>query len=160
VSRRSTRRRGRPSENRRIERLFESEAMSVITDTILILLGVAVLLFIGFAISCILQIRQTVKGMTLTLRIVNENLPAIMRNLEAITTRISRMSATMDGCLDDLSLMMKKMKALMILFGGLEEIVRRRVHLPFAPALRTYLAVSKGVRVFLSHLLSERRKGC
>lgn len=131
--------------------------MTVMTDTLLILLGVVFLLFVGFSIPCILQIWRTAKGMALTLRIFNENLPVIMKNLEEITTRVNRTSATMQGHFDDLSLIMKKMKAMLILFVGLEEIIRRGVRLPFAPALGTALAVSKGVRVFLSHLLSERR---
>jgi hypothetical protein len=128
------------------------------TDTLLILLSVGFLLFIGFSIPCILEIWRTAKGMALTLRMFNENLPVIMKNLEEITTRVNRTSATMEGHFDDLSLMMKKMKAMLILFVGLEEIIRRGAHLPFAPALRSALAVSKGVRVFLRHLLSERRE--
>ncbi len=132
--------------------------MTGMTDTLLILLSVGFLLFIGFSIPCILQIWRTATGMALTLRMFNENLPVIMKNLEEITTRVNRTSATMEGHFDDLSLIMKKMKAMLILFVGLEEIIRRGAHLPFAPALRTALAVSKGVRVFLSHLLSERRE--
>jgi hypothetical protein len=135
------------------------EAMTCMTDTLLILLVVVFLLFVGFSIPCILQIWRTAKGMALTLRIFNENLPVIMKNIEEITTRVNRTSATMQGHFDDLSLMMNKMKAMLTLFVGLEEIIRRGAHLPFAPVLRTCLAVSKGVRVFLSHLLSERRKG-
>ncbi|HBB17311.1 MAG: hypothetical protein A3J94_14455 [Syntrophus sp. RIFOXYC2_FULL_54_9] len=133
--------------------------MTILIDTILILLGVVFLLFVGFAIPCILEIRRTAKDMALTLRILNENLPVIMKNLDEITTRINRTSTTMEGYFDDLSLMMKKMRAMMILFVGLEEIIRRKVNLPFVPMLGTVLAVSKGVRVFLSHLLSERSKG-
>jgi len=132
--------------------------MTGMTDTLLILLSVGFLLFIGFSIPCILQIWRTAKGMALTLRMFNENLPVIMKNLEEISTRVNRTSATMEGHFDDLSLMMKKMKAMLILFVGLEEIIRRGAHLPFAPALRSALAVSKGVRVFLRHLLSERRE--
>ena len=132
--------------------------MTGMTDTLLILLSVVFLLFVGFSIPCILQIWRTAKGMALTLRMFNENLPVIMKNLEEITTRVNRTTATMQGHFDDLSLIMKKIKAMLILLVGLEEFIRRGAHLPFAPALRTCLAVSKGVRVFLSHLLSERRE--
>lgn len=133
--------------------------MTVMTDTILILLSVVFLLFVGFSIPCILQIWRTAKGMALTLRMFNENLPVIMKNLEEITTRVNRSTATVQGQFEDLSLIMKKMKGMLILLVGLEEIIRRGAHLPFVPALRTCLAISKGVRVFLSHLLSEHRKG-
>lgn len=133
--------------------------MSVITVTVLILLGVVLLLFVGFAIPCILQIRRTAKDMTLTLRIINENLPVIMKNLEEITTRVNQTTNTVQGQFEDLSLMIKKVKGVLFLLVGLEEIIRRKVHLPFVPTLRTFLAVSKGVRVFLSHLKSERQSG-
>lgn len=133
--------------------------MTYMTDTVLILLSVVFLLFVGFSIPCILQIWRTAKGMALTLRIFNENLPVIMKNLEEITTRVNQTTATVHRQFEDLSLIMKKMKGMLILLVGLEEIIRRGAHLPFAPALRTCLAVSKGVRVFLSHLLSKRREG-
>jgi len=133
--------------------------MTVMTDTALILLIVVFLLFVGFAIPCILQVWRTAKDMALTLRMFNENLPVIMKNLEEITTRVNRTTATMHGQFEDLSLMMKKVKGVLILLVGLEEIIRKGARLPFVPTLTTCLAVSKGIRAFLSHLLSERPKG-
>jgi hypothetical protein len=132
--------------------------MSVITDTVLILLGVALLLLVGFAIPFVLQIRQTAKDAALTLRILNEKLPAIMTNLEAITTEVSQTTVTVHGQFEDLALIIKKVKGALFVLVGLEEIIRRKVNLPFVPTMGTLLAVSKGARVFLSHLMSERPK--
>jgi uncharacterized protein YoxC len=133
--------------------------MAVITDTVLTLAGVVFLLAVGFAIPCIVQIRRTARDMTLTLRTINENLPVIMKHLEEITARVNRTTVTVQGQFADLSQMIKKLNGVLFLLVGLEEIVRRKVRLPFVPTLGTLLAVSKGVRVFLSHLLSERRCG-
>ncbi len=130
-----------------------------VANIVLILMGVVFLLLVGFAIPCILQIRRTAKGMALTLRILNERLPAIMKNLEAITTEVGRTTVTVRGQLEDLSLVIKKVKGALFVLAGLEEIIRRKMALPFVPTLRTALAVSKGVRVFMSHLLSERQCG-
>lgn len=129
------------------------------TDTVLIFLGVVLLLFVGISIPCILQIRRTVKEMDRTLRTINENLPVIMKNLEEVIIAVSRTTALVHRQFEDLSLVTKKMKGLLILLVGLEEIIRRKVYLPYAPALKTGFAVSKGVRAFLSHLLGERRDG-
>lgn len=134
--------------------------MSVATDAVLILLGVVFLLFVGFAIPCVLEIRRTAKEMTMTLRTFNETLPVIMKNLDRITTEVSQATTAVHGQIDDLSLMIKKVKGAMFVLAGLDDIIRRRVHLPIAPTVRTFFAVSKGVRVFLNHLLSERSKGC
>ena len=56
--------------------------MSVIMDTVLVLLGLVVLVLVGFAIPCVQQIRQAAKAMALTLGILNENPPTIMKILE------------------------------------------------------------------------------
>jgi hypothetical protein len=133
--------------------------MTVMTDTVLILLSVVFLLFVGISIPCILQVWRTAKGLTLTLQILNENLPVIMKNLEEITTGVNRTTAVVHRQFEELSLVMKKMKGLLVLLVGVEEIIRRGVQLPYAPALRTCFAVSKGVRAFLGHLLGERREG-
>lgn len=133
--------------------------MSVIADTVLVLLGLCVLVLVGFAIPCVLQIRQAAREMALTLRIVNEKLPAVMKNLEAVTDEVGRTTATVNSQMEDLSLIITKVKGALFVLVGLEEIIRRKVNLPFVPAVRTALAVLKGVRVFLSHLMSKRRCG-
>ena len=132
--------------------------MSVVMDTVLVLLGLGVLVLVGIAIPCLLQILQTVKEMTLTVRTLNERLPAIMKNLEEVTTEVSRTTAAVHNQFEDLSLVISKVKGALLVIVGLEEIIRRRVRLPFVPTLGTALAVSKGVRVFLSHLLGDRPK--
>lgn len=131
--------------------------MSVIMDTVLVLLGLVVLVLVGFAIPCVLQIRQAAKAMALTLGILNEKLPAIMKNLEEATTEVSRTTAAVNNQMEDLSLIITKVKGALFVLVALEEIIRGKVNLPFVPMVRTASAVSKGVRVFLSHLMSERK---
>ncbi|MBM4314016.1 MAG: DUF948 domain-containing protein [Deltaproteobacteria bacterium] len=132
--------------------------MSVVMDTVLVLLGLGLLVLVGFAIPCLLQILQAVKEMTLTIRTLNERLPAIMKNLEGVTTDVGRTTAAVQSQFEDLSLVISKAKGALFVLVGLEEIIRRRVRLPFVPTLGTVLAVLKGIRVFLSHLLGDRPK--
>jgi uncharacterized protein YoxC len=129
---------------------------STFLNVILIILSAAVLLFAGFSIPFLLQIWKTAKGMSQTLQVLNESLPPIMKNLEEITTKINRTATTVNRQVEDLSLVAEKIRGTLTLLVGLEEIVRRGVHLPLGSALRTSFAVSKGIRVFLNLLLSDR----
>lgn len=126
------------------------------TDTILIILSVAFLLFAGFSIPFLLQIWRTAKGMAETLELLNRSLPAIMKNMEEITTNINRATTTVNREIETLSLSVKKVQGTVNLLVGLEEIVRKGVRLPFAGTIRTALAVTRGVRTFLDCLLRER----
>lgn len=126
------------------------------TDTILIILSVAFLLFAGFSIPFLLQIWRTAKGMAETLELLNRSLPAIMKNMEEITTNINRATTAVNREIETLSLSVKKVQGTVNLLVGLEEIVRKGVRLPFAGTIRTALAVTRGVRTFLDCLLRER----
>ena len=128
-------------------------------NVILIILSAAFLLFAGFTIPFLLQIWQTAKGMSTALHVLNESLPSIMKNLEEITTKINRTTTTVNRQVEDFSLVAEKIRGTLTLLVGLEEIVRRGIHLPFGSALRNSVAVSKGVRIFLHTLLGERSEG-
>lgn len=125
------------------------------TDTILIILSVVFLLLIGFSIPFFLQLWQVVKGMALTLRTLNQNLPGIMKNLEEITTNVNRTTATVNRQVEEISLTLQKIQGTINLIIGVEEILRRSAHLSFAKKMRTSMAVAKGIRVFVEHLMSK-----
>lgn len=130
--------------------------MSVVMEAVLVLLGLGVLVLVGFSIPCVLQILQAAKEMTRTISIVNEKLPAIMKNLEEVTAEAGRTTAVVNRQLEDLSQVVGKVKGALLFLVGLEEVIRRRVRLPFVPTLGTVMAVYKGVSVFLNHLLGDR----
>ncbi len=125
-------------------------------EIILIVLSVAFLLFAGLSIPFLIQIQRTAKSMATTLQVLNQNLPEIMKNLEEITTNINRTTTTVYRQVEDLSLMVSKIQGTLGLVAGMEEIVRRNVHLSFVQKMRTAVAVSKGIRVFFEYLLSNR----
>ncbi|MDA8124810.1 MAG: DUF948 domain-containing protein [Deltaproteobacteria bacterium] len=133
-------------------------------NVILIILSVAVLLFVAFAVPFLLQIWQTAKGLSQALQVFNESLPSIMKNLEEITTKVNRTTTTVSRQVEDFSLLAEKIRGTLTLVVGLEEIVRRGlmgVRLPYGSAFRTGFAVAKGVRVFMTYLLSDRPvNGC
>lgn len=126
------------------------------TNTILIILSVALLLLAGLSIPLFLQLWRVAKNLSLTLQTLNQNLPVIMKNVEEITTNVNRTTATVHRQVEDLSLTLKKIQGTLNLCIGVEEILRRSLHLSFTKNLRTSMAVVKGIRVFLDHLISKR----
>jgi hypothetical protein len=131
---------------------------SAILSIILIVLSAAVLLFAGFSIPFLLQIWRTAKGMSQTLDLLNESLPAIMKNLEEITTRINQTSGTVHYQVESIALAINRMRGMVALLVGAEEVLRRSLHLSFPQALRTSLAMARGLRVFIGHLLGPPRE--
>jgi len=121
-------------------------------DIILIILSVVFLLFAGFSIPVLLQIRQTAKGLAETLQLLNQGLPVIMKNLEEITTNINWTTTTVHRQVAELSLTLRRIQGIVGVFLGLEEVLRRRVSFPFSRTFRTSLAVARGVRVFIDCL--------
>jgi len=121
-------------------------------DIILIILSVVFLLFAGFSIPVLLQIRQTARGLAETLQLLNRGLPVIMKNLEEITTNINWTTTTVHRQVAELSLTLRRIQGIVGVFLGLEEVLRRRVSFPFSRTFRTSLAVARGVRVFIDCL--------
>ena len=129
--------------------------MTYMTDTILIILGIAFLLLAGFSIPFFLQLWRVAKGMALTLQTLNQNLPEIMKNVEEITTNVNLTTTTVHRQVEDLSLTLNKIQGTLNLIVGVEEILRRSVHLSFVRKVRTSAAVVKGIRVFLDRLMNK-----
>lgn len=125
-------------------------------EIILTILSVVLLVFAGLSIPFLLQIWRTAKSMATTLQVLNQNLPAIMKNLEEITTNINLTTTTVHRQVEDFSVIVGKIQGTLGLVAGMEEILRRNVRLNIVQKMRTTLAVVKGVRVFLDHVLSRR----
>lgn len=129
------------------------------TDNILILLSVVFLLIAGLCIPFLIQILRTAREMALTLRLFNQRLPLIMKNLEEITTNINQTSTTVHRQVAEISLTLRRIQGIVGVFLGLEEVLRRRMSFPFARTLRTSMAVGRGVRVFIDCLTGDCPEG-
>ena len=129
------------------------------TDNILILLSVAFLLFAGLCVPFLIQILRTAREMAMTLQLLNQRLPLIMKNLEDITTNINRTSTTVHRQVAEISLTLNRIQGIVGIFIGLEEVLRRRMSFPFARTFRTSMAVGRGVRVFIDYLTGGSSEG-
>ena len=129
------------------------------TDNILILLSVVFLLIAGLCVPFLIQILRTAREMALTLRLFNQRLPLIMKNLEEITSNINQTSTTVHRQVAEISLTLRRIQGIVGVFLGLEEVLRRRMSFPFARTLRTSMAVGRGVRVFIDCLTGDCPEG-
>ena len=123
---------------------------------LLVVLSVAVLLIVVFSIPFFLQLWRTAKSMSLTLQLLNQSLPGILKNVEEITANANRATTIVGREVEELSLTIRKLQGTLGLLVGVEEIVRRNLNLAFVQKVRTSMAVAKGIRVFLDQLLSKR----
>jgi len=130
-----------------------------VTDNILIILSVAFLLFAGLCVPFLIQILRTAREMAMTLQLLNQRLPVIMKNLEEITTNINRTSTTVHRQVAEISLTLNRIQGIVGIFLGLEEVLRRRMSFPFARTFRIFMAVGKGVRVFIDYLTGGSSEG-
>lgn len=129
------------------------------TDYISILLTAAAVLLIGFSIPLLIQVLRTAREMAVTFRLLNQRLPLIMTNLEEITTNIKRTSTTVHLQVEEMSLTLRRIQGVIGLFLGVEEVIRSRMGLSLSRTLRTSMAVSKGIRVFVDSLIGGGREG-
>jgi uncharacterized protein YoxC len=128
----------------------------MILEIAVAVLSIAFLLFAVFSIPSLLQIRKTAEAIATTLQSLNENLPAILKNLDNITTNISRASITVNQEIEGMSASLKKLQRTIVFIADLGQVVQAGVRIPFLNTLTSLSAVLKGVRVFLN-VLSEKK---
>jgi uncharacterized protein YoxC len=122
-------------------------------EIVLIILGIVfLLLFAGYCIPVLIQIRRTAKGMNETIQHLNQGLPLIIKNLEEITTNINRTTTLVHREVTEITLTMQRIHGIMSVLLGLEEVLRHRMILPFSRTFRTSLAVFKGIRACVAVL--------
>jgi len=120
------------------------------------ILSIVFLLIAALSIPFLLQIWRTAKGITITLDMLNESLPGILRNLEEITTNINKATHTVNEQIEGLSLLARRIQGLMSIVLDVENILRAGVRLPVFKTLRNALAVATGVKAFMKVFFSSR----
>ncbi|MBW6486770.1 MAG: DUF948 domain-containing protein [Syntrophobacterales bacterium] len=121
-------------------------------EIILLIVSLAFFVIAGYAVWALIQIRKTSLSVAKTLDSVNQSLPVIMKNLEEITTRMNKVTNTVERRVDDFSSTFEKINGAMSFYLGKEQLFRQQVGIPVANVFRTYGAVVKGISVFLDYL--------
>ena len=130
--------------------------MTTMTDAMLIILSMLILLLAGCLIPLCLRLWKAAKAMSLVLDTLNQTLPAILKNIQEITTNVNQTTTTVHRRVEDFSRTLKKIQGTINLVAGIEEILGRNIRRAFVRKIRTSVAVAKGARVFINHLLSKR----
>jgi uncharacterized protein YoxC len=120
------------------------------------ILSIACLLFALFSIPSLLQIRKTAETIAYTLQTLNQNLPAILKNLEEMTTQLNQTTLTIHRQIDGFSYHMKRLQHTLGFFADVVQILQGSIRLPFLNTLTNLTAMVRGFRVFL-HVFNENR---
>ena len=120
-------------------------------------LSVVFLVLAAISIPFFIEIWRTTKGISETLRMLNESLPGILRNLEEITTNINRATYTVNNQIENLTPVVRRIQTALEMILDFERVVRAGLRLPFFKTLNTVTAVFKGARVFFDVLRSAPR---
>jgi uncharacterized protein YoxC len=121
-----------------------------------VVLSVVFLLLAALSIPFLIQIWRTAKSITITLHMLNQSLPGILKNLEEITTSINRASYTVNNQIEGLTHVVGRIQGTVEIFLDLEQELRVGLISPFFRTMRTVSAVLKGTRVFLDVFRSSR----
>lgn len=124
----------------------------------LILFGIALLLLVLFCIPILLKLWRAASDITVTLQALNERLPAILKNMEEISTNINDSTTAINREVQKYSDTANRFHMVMTdVVGGMELIKPFVIQSPMYRKITNILAVTKGVRVFLS-VLTGRQK--
>jgi uncharacterized protein YoxC len=121
-----------------------------------VVLSVVILLIVALFIPFHIQIWRTAKIITITMHMLNQSLPGILKNLEEITTNINRATYTVNNQIESLTHVVGRIRGTVEIFLDLEQELRAGLISPFFRTLRSVSAVLKGTRVFLDVFRSSR----
>jgi hypothetical protein len=125
-------------------------------ETSFLILSLVFLLLVGFSIPLFLQMWRATKNMATALESLNKGLPGILKNLEEITSNISRATSLLEKEMESLSLLGNKIRAIMAMGENVERILHLGVKRPVWEALRNARGLLKGVRAFFDVLQAKQ----
>jgi len=128
-------------------------------EIILLIICVALLVIVGYLVPLLIQIKKTATRAAETFDSINLRLPAIMTNLEEITTNMSSISRTAGRQVDEFALNVDRINGVMKFYLEKELFLREQVTIPLVTAFRSYGAFIKGIRVFLDYMKTGSSPG-
>ena len=123
-----------------------------------LILGIAFFLLIIFCIPILIQIWRTSKDLTITLQELNQSLPAILKNLEEITTNINNSIAAVNRRIQNFTNTADRSQLIINdIIDNIQCLVPIAMKLPILQTIKNVVAVVKGIRVFIEVLLNKER---
>jgi uncharacterized protein YoxC len=124
----------------------------------LIIFGLALLLLVLFSIPILLKLWRAASDVTVTLQTLNERLPAILKNMEEISTNINDSTTAINEQVQKYADMSQRVQLVMNeVVVGLETISPLILQSPFFRKMTNMIALVKGVRVFFDVLTGKQK---
>jgi len=124
----------------------------------LIIFGIALLLLVLFCIPILLKLWRAASDVTVTLQTLNERLPAILKNMEEISTNINDSTTAINDEVQKYTATAARFQAVMDeVVSGIELISPLALKFPLFRKMAELIPVVKGVRVFLNVLTGKQR---
>ena len=124
----------------------------------LVILIIILILLVIFCIPILLQIWRTSKDLAMTLQTLNQSLPAILKNIEEITTNINNSTAAVNRRIQNFSNTADRAQLIISdIIDNIQSFTPIAMKLPIFQTIRNVAAVIKGIRVFIDVLLNKEQ---
>ncbi|MGA9110866.1 MAG: DUF948 domain-containing protein [Smithella sp.] len=122
-----------------------------------ILVSVLILLVI-FCIPILLQMWRISKDITMILETLNQSFPAILKNLEEITTNVNSSTAVINRKIQNFNNASNRSHALVDdIINNIKYLAPIALKLPIFRIIGNVFAIAKGVRVFIDVLFNKEK---
>lgn len=122
-----------------------------------ILVSVLILLVI-FCIPILLQMWRISKDIAMILKTLNQSFPAILKNLEEITTNINSSTAVINRKIQNFNNASNRSHALVDdIINNIQYLAPIALKLPIFRIIGNVVAIAKGVRVFMDVLFNKEK---
>ena len=124
---------------------------------LLILVCVLIVLIILY-IPVHMQIWRVVKNMEITLQTLNQNFPAILKNIEEVTANVNSSTAVINQKIQNFANASNRSRLLVSdLLNNIQYLTPIALKLPIFRIIGNVVAVAKGIRVFTDVLLKKEK---
>lgn len=121
----------------------------------LLIIAVALLLLVIFAIPTLLQLRATAKSIETSSNAFNQKIPEILENVHHLTSDVVETTSGIKGQIQNASGIVSSVQEMVNNVVDLEKSIRREVESPLVDLVGTVNAFVKGFRIFFDTLRAK-----
>jgi uncharacterized protein YoxC len=115
----------------------------------LVIIGIAFLVLVIFAVPTLRQLRHTAKSVENTTNSLNQKLPEILENIQNVSLNVSETTGGIRTQIDNISGIVNAVQSLINSITNFEKSFRREIEHPIMEFVHTLNALVKGARTFV-----------
>ena len=115
----------------------------------LLIIGIAFLLLVIFAVPTLRQIRNTGKSIEITANSLNLKLPEILENVKNLSLNVSDTTGGIKNQIENISGIVNAVQSLVNSIVNLEKSFRHEIEHPISEFVHTLNALVKGAQTFI-----------